>query len=371
MAPTLFTRDMRVLHVSQPTEAGVAVHVESLIRHQVGSGLEVALACPRHGPLSRLADEAGADVRVWQSVRSPFRLRDELRDLRRVIAHVSPDLVHLHSSKAGLVGRLILRGRTPTVFTPNGWSFLNPGRSSQLARRWERFAGGWTDAVVAVSGSEAATANSLRLSAHVLVAPNGVDMANLIAPTCRAKARAELGLSDQPIAVVVGRLTRQKGQRSLASSWHLVTDEIPDALLVLVGDGPDRAAIEREMDDNVVLVGQRHDVPVWLCATDLSLQPSRWEGLSYVTLESLGSGGPVVAFEVEGMSECIREHGCVVEDVDDMASYASAVVDAFRAAGRWDLHSEEVRERVGAEFGDVAQARAVLDLYRRVVARRP
>ena len=128
-----------ILHVSQPVEAGVAQVVADLVRVQVEAGQQVTVACPP-GHLQEMARAAGADVVTWSAARGPgVRTPRELAALSSVIRRVRPGVVHLHSSQAGMVGRLVMRGRIPTVFSPHAWSWQPmSGAGRRAAVAWER-----------------------------------------------------------------------------------------------------------------------------------------------------------------------------------------------------------------------------------------
>jgi Glycosyl transferase 4-like domain len=110
----------RVLHVSQPGDGGVARVVAQLAEDQLKRGLDVAVAGPSGRELEAAVTAAGARFSPWNARRSPGpRTFLETRSLAHLIASADPELVHLHSSKAGLAGRLALRGRRPTLFQPH------------------------------------------------------------------------------------------------------------------------------------------------------------------------------------------------------------------------------------------------------------
>ncbi len=147
---------LHVVHVAQPTTEGVPRCVVALVRDQVSAGLEVTVVSPTDGWLAPEARAAGARHVAWTARRSPGpAVVGETFRLRRTLRGLAPDLIHLHSAKAGLAGRLALRGAVPTVFQPHAWSFLavrGALRAATLA--WERFAIRWTTRVVCVSTAE-------------------------------------------------------------------------------------------------------------------------------------------------------------------------------------------------------------------------
>nr|WP_037607253.1 glycosyltransferase [Streptacidiphilus rugosus] len=310
---------MTILHVSQPVDGGVAQVVADLARGQVGDGHEVVVACPcpEGGRLSRDAGAGGARIAPWGADRAPGPgLPHEVTELRRILAETRPDLVHLHSSKAGLAGRLAIRGRIATVFQPHAWSFeAVGGPSARMIERWERWATRWSDRLVCVSAAERARGQAAGLGGRWALVPNGVDLdrfdpARLLP---RPKARASLGLSQHaPLAVCVGRLCRQKGQDLLLRAWGEVLAELPHARLALVGDGPDRGALEEQaaalpVPESVVFAGRVDDPRPWYAAGDLMVLPSRWEGMALSPLEAMACGRPVVLTDVAGARECLGD----------------------------------------------------------------
>lgn len=366
-------RRLSVLHVAQPTEGGVARSVSLLVADQVASGWRVAVACPVAGDLASAARAAGARHDVWHATRSPgTAVVAETVRLGRVLRDVKPDLVHLHSSKAGLVGRLALRGRLPTIFQPRAWSFYVGGTVAAAALRWERLAARYCDAVVCVSERERELGEEAGIRARFVVVPNGVDLDALPEATeqDRHNARGSLGLPDGRLVVCVGRLSHQKGQDLLLDAWPAVTVRASGARLVLVGGGPDRQKLLARGVDGVALVGPRDDVPDWLAAADVVALPSRWEGMALTLLEAMSRGRSVVATDVAGTREALANGGGAVVPVGDVAALAAAVVERLLHP---ELAAEEGRAgRTSAErHHDVRRtAAAIRDVYEDVLERR-
>ncbi|MFG2356066.1 glycosyltransferase [Streptomyces sp. NPDC048521] len=398
----------RVLHLAQPVDGGVARVVLDLARAQLAAGLHVTVACPG-GELAAGLRALGVEVRHWQAGRSPGRgLPGELRRLVRLIDEVRPELVHAHSAKAGLVGRLAVRRRVPTVFQPHAWSFeAVGGLTGALALRWERWGARWADRVVCVSEAERATGMRAGVRAPCTVIPNGVDLDRFCPePTAPTTASAPLhapppvtsptppsdplsGISSAParaavlpgldpaapLVVCVGRLCRQKGQDVLLAAWEDVLGAVPEARLVLVGDGPDGAALRRRAHPSVRFTGAVADAVPWYRAADLVVLPSRWEGMALAPLEALACGRAVVLTDVDGARESLPPGlaaRCLVPP-DDPAALARTVAGllsdpplraALGAQGRRHvLSTHDVRhtaERVAALYRELLGARPLV-----------
>ncbi|GAA4800973.1 glycosyltransferase [Streptomyces ziwulingensis] len=297
----------RVLHVAQPVDGGVARVLTDLTRAQLAAGLGVAVACP-DGPLAAELRSLGADVRHWRANRAPgASLGAEVRRVADVVADVRPDVVHAHSAKAGVAGRLAVRGRIPTVFQPHAWSFeAVDGGAAGLARRWERWGARWAARVVCVSEAERLRGEAAGIRARWTVIPNGVDPERFrpAADAVRPPLLRGAGPGDR-VVVCVGRLCRQKGQDVLLTAWRRIAGQVPGARLVLVGDGPDRAELAAAAPDSVLFAGAVDDVAPWYRAADLVVLPSRWEGMALAPLEAMACGVPVVVTDVDGARETL------------------------------------------------------------------
>jgi glycosyltransferase involved in cell wall biosynthesis len=357
---------LRVLHVAQPTEGGVARCVLEFAAAQLRAGLDVTVACPPIGWLPAQLSTAGVPTRAWPAVRSPGpTVPAETGRLRRVVADAAPDLVHLHAAKAGLAGRLAVRGRLPTVFQPHAWSFeavTGPLRAATIA--WERLATRWSDVLVCVSEAEraAGAAAGVRMP-RTAVVPNGVDLTRLTTagPEERKVARAVLGLTpDVPLCVCIGRLARQKGQDVLLAAWPSVLQEVPDAELLLVGDGPDRAELQRTAPPRAQFAGGQADVLDWLAAADVVVAPSRWEGMALVPLEAMARARSVVVSDVAGMAEAVAPGAGAIVPVGQTQPLAAAVASRLRDRAAADAEGRIGRKVVETQH-DLARTVAGLD----------
>jgi len=369
-----------VLHVTQPVDGGVGRWVLLLAAYQLQQGWDPLIACPADGDLAAAAAAAGIRVLPWESVRSPVRgLRTEARRLSRLLSAADPDLVHLHSSKAGLVGRGVLRGRRPTVFQPHGWSFLcgrGPVRAAAL--RWERLAAPWADRVLCVSERERHDGERAGVDASYSVVHNGVALGEwpVVTGVERADARRELGLAQEAAVVAcVGRLGRQKGQDRLLLAWPQVAAQVPGAALVLAGDGPDAAALHlraRRRAD-VVMLGHRTDVRRIFAAADVVAMPSRWEGLSLAALEAAASGRCLVATDVAGMAELLgppSADGPVLragDEAETVRLLTRALVARLRQPGFAQTEGGAARASAAAHFALPEALARTSELYTQLI----
>ncbi len=340
------TRPLDVLIVSQPVRYGVAICVRQLTETAVAAGHHVTVVSPGdgHGPLAGWVRSFGADHRTLNMARKPA-IRDvgDLLALRRLAR--GRDIVHLHSSKAGVLGRvaaLSLRGRhrPAVVVTAHYWSWLVGGPWAPLYRWIERLLARRCDALVAVSEGEAGEGRAvLGASAPLRLIPNGVDREHF-SPTGGSADRDRVA----PLLVCVGRLSHQKGQDVAIRALALQDD--PTSRLRLVGaesGGGERKGLEElaaslGVADRIEWRGAVEDTAPEYRSADVVIAPSRWDGLSLALLEAMACGATIVASDVNG-SESLGDAGVIVPPDDPMA-----------LAGEIDrlLEDASLRRRLGA-----------------------
>ncbi|MFD3781622.1 glycosyltransferase [Streptomyces sp. NPDC058612] len=372
-----------VLHLVQPVDGGVARVVVDLVRAQSAAGLRAVVGCPPGGFLADASREAGARVLTWRAGRAPGPgLPAEVTGARRLLRRVRPDLLHAHSAKAGLAGRLAARGSVPTVFQPHAWSFdAVSGATGALALRWERYGARWADRVLCVSEAERRAGESEGITAHWSVIRNGVDLDHF-GPggpdpgPVRAGARAELPLpaafqGDGPLVVCVGRICPQKGQDVLLRAWPEVLGTVPGARLALVGDGPDTERLRRAAPPGVLFAGPAPDIRPWLRAADLVVLPSRWEGMALAPLEAMACGRPVLVSDVSGARESLppgQGRLCLVPP-EDPTALAKALGRLLAEPRLLAELGEQARQHARTEFDVRRTTDAVTGLYHELLGR--
>ena len=184
------------------------------------------------------------------------------------------------------------------------------------------------DRYVCVSkGVAAYTAKKGGIPQQKIVAiANGVDLADYENTAKTDLTQCHCAAGTRKI-IVIGRLHHQKGIDWLLQTTPHWLAPRPDCELLIVGDGPERVALEQvaaklPCHDRIRFLGQRRDVPQLLVASDLLLLPSRWEGMPNVVMQAMAAGLPVLATEVEGIDELLlrQKHRDRFANIDDFAN---------------------------------------------------
>ena len=366
--PVMADQAVRVLHIVEATFAGVGRHVLDLANAQSNAGDEVHVVYSgiRESESFRLEREASESI-TWHNVEmtrsiSPSDL-GAVRSVRAIVKAIEPDVVHGHSTKGGIIGRLVQRhGDVTFAYTPNAFFSMNPvlrNWEGQVIRAVEWALSKRTDVLIAVSPEEKLHSAELGIDPSIVtVIPNGIQP---MSDVDRVEVRNALGIGEGAQVVgFVGRLDSQKAPERLLQIWSSLHPRFPSAELVIVGDGPDRAELERTVVGDSL--GNVHFAGVqdgkWaMAAFDVFVLPSRYEGFPYVLLEAAFRSLPIVA-SVQTNSSYLAESysGLSLIDGEDVDGFIGAIADALTAAD----HSDESELE---EFTVSAMHKAVSSAY--------
>jgi glycosyltransferase involved in cell wall biosynthesis len=305
-----------------------------------------------------------------------MRLASMLRDV---------DLVHTHSSKAGILGRVAARiaGVNGIVHTVHGWSFNDS--QTAVERRFfveaERAAARVTDRIVCVSkfDRERGLDEGIGHAAQYRILRSGIDASLYGAPRgARERIRERLGASADDVVVgSIANFKPQKGPLDFVEAARLARRSDPRLSFFIAGDGALRPAVERaiaeaDLGGVVRLLGWRDDVPELLAATDIFLLTSLFEGLPRVVLQAMAASVPVVATDTGGVAEVIAhgETGLLVPPGNPAAA-ARAIVALSRDPDRRARFAAAGRSRLGDEFDNGRMVRELEGLYDEVLGRTP
>lgn len=311
----------RVLHVITRLVVGGAQENTLLTAQGLRArGYEVELAAgPETGPEGVLPVPEGI---VFYAVPTLVREVRPLADLRALwdlyrLMRRGYDVVHTHTSKAGVLGRIAARlaGVPVVVHTPHGHVYHGYGGRvrSRLFVWVERLLARWTDVLVALTESERREhlAEKVGRAEQWCVIPSGVEIERYRKPT--PLRRSDLGLPEASFVVgCVARLVPVKGIEDAITATAQLVDLTPPVHLVLVGDGPQRGALQKlagqlGVRERVHFLGLRRDVPDLLPVFDILVLPSRNEGMGRVLVEAQAAGVPVVATRVGGVPDLVSE----------------------------------------------------------------
>ena len=247
--------------------------------------------------------------------------------LCRLIRKIKPDLVHTHTSKAGILGRLAtkLNGVSAIVHSPHGHVFYGYfGRAkTQLFIFLERLSAFWTDNIFTLTEVGKSDHVALRIAPQkkFISVPCGIDLQRFQGTmgfdsrsqlALQRQKKDELGLAKKsPIIGTIARLAPIKGQSDFLIAAAETVHKFPDIAFVIVGEGELKASLMAQakklgIDQQTYFLGQRNDIAEILATFDLFVLPSHNEGLGRVLLEAMAMGKPIVATAVGGIPEIVK-----------------------------------------------------------------
>lgn len=369
----------RVAYLITNSEIGGAqTHVADLLRALRGR-VDATVLAGGNGPLFTAAQAAGARTMVLHSLDnrlSPWRAVGAFLEVLRALRAAAPDLVHVHSAKAGALGRLAAWWLgVPVVYTVHGFAFkpAAPMLRRLAARITEWCLAPVTTRLICVAQAERALAASLPIpAARIDVIRNGV---------------ADTPLRAQPDAplrriVMVARLAAPKRPDLLIRAFAQACEDpaLDGSELVIAGAGPAiaelQALAERVAPGRISLCGNVADIAAWLASAQIFALISDHEGLPLSVLEAMRAGLPVVASDLPGIREQLGHADGA--DGADARLIAGNDVDALAHALRELAASPALRAALGAQararyvrdFGLDAMADATWRVYRQALAGR-
>ena len=350
---------MRILHLIQELGIGGAERIVTVLvagARRVGHDVAVAAAA---GPAA-----ASLDVPIFPLPMIRRRIRSvpaAARAVGRAVRAWSPDIVHCHNPGMAVAFAFgtVRRARCCAVVSIQGVSDSDYRHAARLLR--------WIGMpAVACSPAVAALLQEHGVAASTIV--NGIGAA--ARPAARASLEADWPcLRGRRLLVAAGRLVPQK---NFAFALETLA-RIPGAALVIVGDGPERAALERQaieagVRNRLVLAGFRADVREIVAAADVFIMTSRWEGLPLVALEALAAGRPLVAARARWQGGFVTEgEDCLLVDAGDAGEFAAAVQRVFDDSALAARLSAHAAQRAAA-YTEERTVDAYLRLYETLVS---
>jgi len=212
---------------------------------------------------------------------------------------------------------------------------------------------------------------------RVVAIPTGVDMERFDPDRTPDTLRAELGISpDTPVAGTIAILRRKKGHHVLLDAIPIILKEVPDALFLFAGDGPQRENIEKKIEElgikgSVRLLGLRTDVPTVLKGIDLFVLPTLQEALGTSILEASAMKKAVVAANSGGVPETVinGKTGRLVPP-EDPAALAAAIIGLLKDRGICKTMGEEGRRMVEEKYTTERMGKGMFALYNELVSMR-
>ena len=373
---------IRVLQVITRLIPGGATDITlNLCRGLKERGFQVELAAAPDPKMTETVHKTGVPFHPIPEFRreiSPVYDFLALLKLYKLIRKGGYQIVHTRTSKAGILGRLAARlAHAPVILHEPQGSIFHPTFFSPPAQWFfalvERLAATWADKIIVLCQSEVNDYLNHRIAPKekyiVIRAVFDMDRFRQVWVNV-AEKKQELGLpKDSFVIGIIARLSPEKGHFDALEAFQKVHKEIPDAFLLIVGEGELKKAIRQRVtrmgiEDRVVMAGYRGDIPEITRILDISLNPSLWDCSPRSILEAVVCGVPVVATTVGGIPEMVsNEESGLLVPTGDTEAMAHCILRLRRDEELRKRLTIKAAERIQELFDPVQTIERTVQLY--------
>lgn len=357
-------------------------------QHEIFDDEVTLITGPGVGPEGSLVEKGladGLDIRVIDAMKRnihPLHDWKSYRQLIRILKDYRPDLVHTHSSKAGIIGRAAAaKLEIPAVHTIHGAAFhrgQNPllhrayiAAEKWAAKRCEKFIG------VCDAMSDRYVAAGIAAKEKFATIYSGFDVDAFLNPqNDPQEKRKELGIA--PGRIVIGKIARLfhlKGHEFVIEAARKVVDRIPNIRFLFVGDGILKSDYEKRiaelgLTEHFIFTGlvPPDEIPDYIHAMDIAVHTSLWEGLARVLPQALIAGKPVISYDIDGAKEVVipNETGYLVpaESVGELSQAMIALAEDAELRKRLGVAG---REKFTEQFRHENMTAKIREVYREVL----
>ncbi len=374
-----------LLVITKSNWGGAQAYVYALAKNLRERGADVLVAFggtglpnAETGLLSRRLSAESIRTHVFPSFARDVSLSREIsafKELNTLLKQEHPDILLLSSSKAGGLGSLAGRlQRVPRIiYTAHGWahnetrSFL----SKMLIRTFSWLTITFCDVVIVVSQLDYMTAPVLFSRSKLRIIRNGItDFDRLTKASARETLNSIMVIPQSvPWILMQAELHKNKGVDTAISSLPKVLESFPTTVLVVMGEGEERMALERKIrelhvEHSVFLLGFVADSRSYLEAADMYIMPSRKEGLPMAILEAGMASLPIIASNVGGIPEIIqdRQNGLLIHP-DDVIKLSTQIIELLASPERRQQYGRAAHSLVVGEFTENTMIEKTVDLF--------
>lgn len=315
---------IRVVHVAEAA-GGVERYLYALLKNSDSQEVENYFIASQHYELEKFQEYVSGSYQLEMAhTISPHGDRVAIKQIRKIVKKISPDIVYAHSTKAGALVRIALIGiHIPVIYNSHGWAFnIVQSKKKELAYKLiEKVQIPFTKKVVCISEAEknSAIQNHICSTNKIQIITNGVDFELL--DQAQKITRKDLGIPEDAFVVgQVGRLTEQKSPDVFVEMAEKIKEVIPNSFFVMVGDGNLESKVRslikaKELEDSFLITGWVNNPTSYLNCFDVATLLSRWEGFGLALVEYMYGSVPLVSTKVDAIPYVVDDgvDGLLVE----------------------------------------------------------
>ena len=354
----------KIVHIAQ-SAGGVAEYLYMLLKNSNNNNYENILIVSKdyENQIDRFKTYV-SNINIVPMTREIEIKKDvkAILKVRKLLKQIKPDIVYLHSSKAGAIGRIALAFdfRIPVLYNAHGWYF-NATISKKKKKFFaliEKMLALKTKMIINISKSEydSAIKNKIAPEKKMCIIENGIDFDKFKDNNkYRKETREKYNIKDEEIVIgVVGRLSEQKDPMTMIKAFKLVNDVKSNTKLMYVGSGNleedvKEYAKQAGILDKIIITGWVSNVEEYIPAFDIAVLPSKWEGFGLVLIEYMACDKPIVASDIGGIPDIIKdkENGllCKCNDYKDLSEKLLYLINNNEIAYRMIENNIDYRKK--------------------------
>lgn len=315
---------IRVVHVAEAA-GGVERYLYALLRNSDSQEVENYFIASQHYELEKFQEYVYGSYQLEMAhAISPHEDRVAIKQIRKIVKKINPDIVYAHSTKAGALVRIALIGiHIPVIYNPHGWAFnMAQSRKKELAYRLiEKVQIPFTKQIVCISEAEMQSAVQKHICSKdkIEIITNGIDFDLL--DKVQPVTRRDLGIPKDAFVVgQIGRLSEQKSPDIFVEMAEKIKKAIPNSFFLMVGDGNLEAEVRKlikakGLENSFLITGWVDNPTGYLNCFDVATLLSRWEGFGLALVEYMYCGVPLVSTKVDAIPYVVDDgvDGLLVE----------------------------------------------------------
>ena len=318
----MVNKKIKVLHFTQANGGGIDTYLRMYLKYAKVNKFSNVLITTGENKFSNLDGFYHVDI---EQTFSPIKLLKYAYNIRKLIKVEMPDIIYLHSTFGGVIGRMANIGlKSKVAYNPHGWSFkMNVSKNKIFIYKLvEKVLSYFTDKFILISKSEYEEAEKIGISPSKLeLVYNGIDVENLNTSI----NNEEVLPKDRYIIGMVGRITEQKNPLFFVEFAKEVVKKYPETLFVIVGDGELRKQVENRIAEynianNFLITGWVSEPSNYVRRFNQAVLFSKWEGLSLAAAEYMAMKKPILVSNIGGLVDLIinEESGFIINNLDKL-----------------------------------------------------
>ena len=366
---------MKIVYIITRSDVlgGASVHLLDLAQGMIEKGHQIHILVGGTGAFTEALDKNNIDYTSLIHLKRELSIQHEVLgyfEIRKQLERLNPDIVHCHSTKAGLLGRLAAKSlNIPVMFTAHGWAFTDGvgAKKQKIYAAIERGLSKLSDAIITVSEYDRQHGFKHNVGSQQLVTTVHNGVPDVIKPTNNTQNLV-------PKMIMVARFEEPKDQYFLINTLA----ELPKALdwqLDLIGDGPNLQKCKdltksKQLDNKVIFHGQSFKVQEFLNQADIFILISKYEGFPLTILEAMRASLPIIASDVGGVNESVNPNNGFLIAKNDSAALTDALTKLISDANLRNELGGNSRKLYETYFTFETMLEKTLNIYYKILSKK-